>query len=657
MAEKGTKTVKSSTIFHGVIVTSTIDSGSVIGITLPREDKRFFLLGPKDLLHTEAIKVFKESFPLFASSQISYRGQPLLALFGPDREAVIAKSKEIEIDYQLEVDVKPFNHKLTHHPVEYQWGDAEKFFTENTPFVEKSYTDKRVWSGSDTITSVKTYLEDDLLKIEVPTQWPFHVRDSVAALCGRTQKSVVVYPKAHFSPKDENLLHPTLIASIAALATLKSGSTVILSNSSATYKSPVTITRKTALDGKEKPIAEIVDATIDQGAYPLFTQEVVKQLLCGLIPQYPLEAFKAQIHIVESHSPPSHFYGDLGYSSALFSTEAHASALCRYAQINPSNWRLKHYNESKERSDVIESPPIALLRDLIGTTTTESDFSRHYAVHELQRRGRKTLSTFLNYSRGIGIACGAGISGFSSDSPYQNSVKIEVTLDAHNKVVINSSFFPSQKTQHLWKSIIAEELSVEEETIEFIENNTTAMVDTGPEVLSLDVKRAVMMIQECCRVINGKRFQDPLPITESVSARQILSDSIPLFSSENWGTLVIELEINTITLEIEARRVWGRFLFSNPPDIESLQTKIRHIINVTLHECNIVGIRKGETQPIIDIKVDSFGEATYPSSATSALRAMVMAASSAAISQALNCDVNRLPISSEEIIEYIRRKE
>lgn len=657
MADKTVKPNDQDQTIHGIVIRSSVDSGSIIGITPPKQDKRFFLLGPKDIKGENRIEVFGDELPLFASTDISYRGQPIIALFGPDSETVEVKSREIEIDFQLSADVKPYHHKHKHSPIVYRWGDLTSGFEQSASTFERTYVDRRVWTREDTITRVTTWMEDGLLKVQTPTQWPFHVRDTVAEVCGKTKRSVVVYPLPHFSPKDEKLINPSILCAIAALATLRSEKKVQLASRFPTYKSPLTITRKTALDEKGKPIAEEVKAIVDQGAFPLFTAQLFKQVLAGLVPLYALDAFSATVTIVESHMPPSHFFGELGYSSALFSTEAHASALARNRESNPSNWRIKHYIDSPERSGVLETLPVSKMKDLITDTCNVSDFSRHYAVYELQRKSKQAISTFLNYSRGIGMACGAGISGFSINSPLHSAAKISITLDAKNRVLINSSYFASRKTTSLWRSIVAKELSVEKENIVFIEPNTSEMVDTGPEVLSLDVERSVMMISQCCSAIKAKRFQEPLPITESLTAKSALPNiSSPMFSSKNWGCLILELGVNTITLEIEARRVWGRFSFKNVPDIDRLRVKFRHIINTILHECNIIPVHRDGVSPLMDIAVDTLGADSYPSSATSALRAMVMAACSAALSQALNCDATTMPITSEDIIGYIRRE-
>ncbi len=111
-----------------------------------------------------------------------------------------------------------------------------------------------------------------------------------------------------------------------------------------------------------------------------------RQLLAGIIPQYQLQAFSIKVDFQVSNPSPAHFYGDLGYSTAVFSSEAHASAIARETQMNPANWRLKYYTEYHERTAVINTTTYLETRDIIGEFCATSDFARHSAVYELQRR-------------------------------------------------------------------------------------------------------------------------------------------------------------------------------------------------------------------------------------------------------------------------------
>jgi hypothetical protein len=70
MADKTVKPNDQDQTIHGIVIRSSVDSGSIIGITPPKQDKRFFLLGPKDIKGENRIEVFGEELPLFASTDI-----------------------------------------------------------------------------------------------------------------------------------------------------------------------------------------------------------------------------------------------------------------------------------------------------------------------------------------------------------------------------------------------------------------------------------------------------------------------------------------------------------------------------------------------------------------------------------------------------------
>jgi CO/xanthine dehydrogenase Mo-binding subunit len=657
MAEKNSKPVNAKfNMLHGIIIRSTIESGKILGVTLPELDNRFHVIGPRDVKGSNIVRILDDTMPLFTASRISYQGQPLLALFGPDAETVEVKAREIEFDFQLpstDPSIESSSSLRTHSPILYSWGDADQLMKDAAGFVECTYTDNEEKTSEFIVSFVRAIPTDDAITIEVPTQWPHHVRETVSEVCGKPKKKILVVPSPYFSIKDEKLIYPSMLAGIAALATIKSKKPVQIASRFPTYKPKVTIVRKTALDANKKPFAETVTVVVDQGAFPFFSSEMFRHFLAGLIPLYALQAFSVKVNFIASDHPPAHFYGDLGYSSALFSTEAHASALARETQMNPANWRLKYYAEFAERNAMITTPPSAKLRDIIGEIVTQSDFARHSAVYELQRKIKKPLSTFLNYSRGVGIACGVGISGFSSTFSMAQQYSIAITLESNNKVLVNTSFYPSPKVAILWKGLIAKELGLERDNIAFCCTNTSEMIDSGPNVLCQDIERASFMITRCCTAIKSKRFQEPLPITESVFSRSAITNPNVMFSSGSWGVIILELEVNTISLEVEIRQIWCNIAFSQIFDRKLLIGKLRHIIMMSLHECGSVFSYGKNQEPSIKITVTDQAGTTSPGSVDSALRGMILAAYSSALSQALNSEVCSLPVKGDNIIQYV----
>ncbi len=632
---------------HGIIIYSSVEKGSIIGCSKIEEHEPFYLLDSSSITGTNGVRIDQSIIPLLGGYDIKYRGEPIFALFGPSLESVQKRAKSIEIEYQAISADESYALK-EHTPVTYSWGKESVIESGELTTFESSFTFDRQTITKDSPHTVETYLEGDRLIVDAATQWPFHVLDTVAATCGRTKKSICVKSRTYHSGHDETLIRPSIHASIAALATQATEKHVVLHINEPQSCSRIKADRKTYLDASGVPVAESCRIELDQGAYPLFRGELIIQMIGGLMPPYPVKYFTTEFTSVESHLPPTHFYGTLGFREAVFFTEAHVSALARKENKNPSNWRVNHYNDYRQKSAFIKTLPIGDLKDLITSVGKAGDFSRHHAVYEIQSRSGNTLSPFLNYARGIGMACAPGISGFSLKSKLQRDSKISISLD-NNRVIVNSSFYPNMKTRNLWFSVIAEQLSVPLDIIETVPNRTSEMIDTGPEVLSLDVGRSIEMITSICAAIQSKRFLEPLPITESATARSVMPTGSAKFISENWGCLSLELEIDTITLQTYARRVVGRFTFSHVMNADQLSLKFRRVIHETLSTLDIIPVHTNHAPPLIDISVKSSGEGSYPSSATQSVRGMVYAAYVAACSQALGTEVTSLNGSYEEI--------
>lgn len=645
---------------HGIIIRSTIDAGFILKTTLPELDTRFLVVGTKDIPGATSIDVTGDRLDVFASSVIEYHGQPILALFGPDAETIEVKSRDIEVEYQLPgADKSVFKTqtaaKTRLH--EASWGDMVASMATAASVVERTYVDRKERTRESIVKYVRCTPVDRQLRLEMATQWPFFVRNAVAATCAVNLSDVVVVPQPYYTTRDEYMMDSTVMACIAALAALKSKRPVQLGSRYPTCKGAYYITRKTALDVDKKPIAEDIVVMVDQGASPLFTDEMFNQMKAGLVPFYPLQACSVRMESIASEDTPSSFYGDLGYSAAIFSTEAHASALAREAQMNPANWRLKHYADTHERNKVVATLPMAKLKDLIAEVGAASDFSRHSAVYGLQRRIKNPMSIFLNYSRGIALACAPGLYGLSADFPSLGRFSISVKLDTNNRVTVNTSHYPSEEVGPLWRKLIVRELGVDPASVSMLEGDTSNLNDSGPTVLLEDVTRASTMLLTCCRAIKARRFKDPLPIVETTTVQDILGQSGSSFTSGYWGAMAMELEVDTVNLQVEIRHIWCNLSFANALDKDSLEGSCRQTIISAVRGCQGVFSHKKGRETEIDLKIEDQGLPTAPTSANQALKGMVMACFTSALCQALNNEVATLPITGDDIVAYIRRNE
>jgi len=98
-------------------------------------------------------------------------------------------------------------------------------------------------------------------------------------------------------------------------------------------------------------------------------------------------------------------------------------------------------------------------------------------------------------------------------------------------------------------------------------------------------------------------------------------------------------------------------LFSQVFDKKVLIARLRHIIMLSLEECGAMFSSVRENSPALVVTVDEQAGAVIPGSTDSALRGMILAAYSSALSQALNSEVNTLPVKGDDIIGFMRKIE
>ncbi|NMA22112.1 MAG: molybdopterin-dependent oxidoreductase [Spirochaetales bacterium] len=642
-------------LLHGIIIRSTVESGKIQHITLPELDSRFVVIAPRDIGGTNRVRALANSMPLLTSSTISYKGQPIIALFGPDNESTRLAARAVTIEYeepeQEETEAEQAHHSGT--PYTYSFGSLEEVTArEGLKILERTYEYGSLGQPTSTLSKITTEYDGQQLYISTPTQWPHHVRDTVSDVTGIPKRRVLVDCQSLHSPYDEMLITPSVYAAITALAAIKGSSTAQLLGVIESRHPEMQVIRKSWYSEDGKVHAEKIKVTVDQGSALFFSDEMANHLIAGLTPIYELDAISISITFTTSNRHPAHFFGDLGYSDSLSSTEAHYNVLSKLSGYNPATWRLKHTGDEHAHALTIKTERSAKLKQLVEEVSQNSDYLRKHAAYEMQAQMKVKLSTFLNYSRGIGLACAAGISGFSSECKQLVQQAVQITLNPNDKVEVNTSLPSDGASAQLWKKIISEELSVEEADISFI-SDCSQVIDSGPAVLSAAVGCMPYQIKRACDLIKDKRFVQPLPIVESVLSSRQSGPTVALFTSNTWVVIALELEIDTILLEPIVRSIWVSISIPKPQNEQIIYTKARRSIVRALREAG--GNLTKRTVPTIEINITSDGE-QLTSSIASAVRAAVASAFLSAVEQALGTAITKLPVDGNVILAALKGK-
>lgn len=626
----------------GIVITSSIRYGTIKSIELPPNSGDFIIVDASDVRATNRVRIVDNYLPVFADKQVSYKGQPIMAVFAPDYESLIFFSQELKIEYEA----KDIGEAESYgSPIIYSYGDnaMEASSKEGLMKVESSYLNKPYHLRSSSLLRVNAAFSGDSLQITTPTQWPMHVRDTVATAMELPKSQVHVENVDYYAPNDELLTLPSFLSVIAALGARKSGKRVQVRASYETYKPLIQIKRTTWLSSEGVLEAEIINAFVDMGFCPVFSVEFSEHLASGLAPFYPVKAVSISVSIQKSHYYPSSFFGDIGYPAGIASTELHYCQVALALKQIPLNWKKSAFTLKSYGAKVIRTADASRAKEVVDDVCQRSDYIRKFTAYSAQKQGN--WDSLFSVPRGVGFAAGPAVSGFSNHFQYLDQYSIKVRLEAGDKAYIETSFTPSQSVSQLWSDMVSSVFKIKSSNVKIEQSELN---DSGPDVLSSDISRIPRLIKMACDDIASRRFKDPLPLTSTVYASS--DPSGPVFTSASWVAVVVDLSIDQVLLVPKVRKITATLFAGRVFDQDLLKQKIRRAITLTLMS---IGSRPDENMAI-DIKLIAGEGGGEADSMNQAIKGLLIGAFSSAMCQALGACIAENPINSQTIFQIMK---
>jgi CO/xanthine dehydrogenase Mo-binding subunit len=417
------------------------------------------------------------------------------------------------------------------------------------------------------------------LLIHTATQWPFHVRSSIAQALNINPGAILVEALKDRFALDGKLWYPSLVACHAALGSWLTEKPVriLLTREEDFRYSPkrtaVEIRISSALDEQGRVLATEVRALTDSGAQAVFADEILDRVCLGALGAYQNGGITISASAVKTNLPPQGPFGGFGLSQGFFAMERHASRIADSLAMDPAEWR-KLNSLGRQKNLIIgavakNSPRLDVLLD---TAASMSDYHRKWASYELLRKrrrnpGEREIPDFSNTSRealrGIGIACAYQGSGFMYHGADRGNYSVEATLDKDGVLEIRSSIAGAHDgIFDTWRAIAMDTLSLEADEIRIVSSGNK-IPDSGPDTLSRDMTVLTRLVEGACGNIKKQRFRDPLPITVRRSYRPARAQSWDgrlfdpqAFSQLGWGAAVVEVEIYPLDYTPKIRGVW-----------------------------------------------------------------------------------------------------
>lgn len=630
----------------GILIRAEEGAMRIGEIKKPETDSRYLFLTADDFSDRCSIPVGDSVYPLMAKGRTAFPGDIVLALFAPDYESAELMRRDLSIEYVKEEN--PEEEKQETPPdLEYGWGefspqedDEKKYRT-----TESEFSLSHVVQPSYIRYTVTAWMDNANLHIEAPCEWMELVRVAVESTTGYPGKNIHIHPSPYTAKHDEYFITPAVLASIAAMATIKTGLPSELRDETIYSRPGIQVRRSTITDEEGKPLSETVSMSVDMGACPVFPEEYQRQAMAGLIPPYSLKEFKGTVSIQCSGRYPAAFAGSLGYSEAVASTEYHISKLAEDASLTPYLYRETMEREKRKFTDYLPGFELEEQKKTARKAVQMSTYERKWSANTFQKRD----FGLLGYIRGIGMASAAGVSGFSTAFSKKTRFSAVMTYTQKGNITVNTSAISHPGIMRRWRKIISDRICPEHpERVIFLDYNPET-VDTGPDVLSRIIASFTPQLDSAAKNLAVLKESEALPVSLRFDAENTYYPCE--FENAGYGTAVCEVMISESDYIPVITELWASFSFPDILDETTLLGSVKRAFLLSLTE-NGVTIPPGFR---MHIDITSTGTEGPVASVGGLVKALTEGALANALYQAGGARAAILPASAEKLEKALRK--
>jgi CO/xanthine dehydrogenase Mo-binding subunit len=565
-------------MLYAMTIRSPVAKGRLKAIECPKLPGSYALIRAEDIPGRNSLD--NSGMPVLAADQLSYIGEPVALLLGPNKNTLEEYIQQCSVIVEEEEPVfstAEANAAMIAAQRDTRMGDPETAFAQASSVVRGSYSSgiQEHWYAEP--LGAVSWPNDKALVVCTATQWPFHVRHSVAQALGLSASVVQVMPSVTGLHMDGKFWYPSLVSCHAALGSWLTKKPVRLTltrreDFSFTPKRCATdISIASALDASGSVTGIEINATVNLGAYAVNADEILDHVNLGILGVYKTKNFRFKGVAVRTNIPPQGPFAGFGLAQGFFARECHVSHLADGQRKDPAKWR----KENVLKTGLQSKEPVPA-EQLLDVAAKMSDYSRKWESYELLRLSRKHTDSGQRSPdsqsavrmvkgeslRGIGIAAGYQANGLLHIGRDKGSYTIDLTLDKEGILEIKTSMANSgMDCRNMWAGIASKILSLDPEAVQI--NCDGNYPDSGPSTVSRSASVIAKLIEQACDSIRKKRLRDPLPISVRKIIRTQKTSPLETGISEYYGLIrpscavaVVEIEINPIEFLPQIRGVW-----------------------------------------------------------------------------------------------------
>ena len=705
---------------YAALVRSPAPAGKIKSVSIQELPEGYTLYSSRDIPGTKTITANKCVIKIFGYGNVSYSGEPVGIIFGPDEEKVLQLLDSVNITFDVEnlesalnnvinkqtddaSNFKEFVEQINEMPsldavidkshveentdvivasrevkyglydkLELAQADTKLFenaeFTSTDTWKEKLLTPK--WQETE---GAFAYTEGDKIHVFAPTRWISFTQKSVASALGIDEGQVYIHKTKTAGIYPSGLARTTQLAvqiAVASWLAKKPVKLVLSQFEQENYMVPgvlTEITYRTALDKDGHFTALKILIDIDIGCSNPFAQEITDRIAIAAASYYKPENLYISAKAHSSKNPPTSISMQIIESQAFFAIENEIQKISNQSKIFPDELRLLNAQsevektKTKSKSKVKEFPfsiPTGDIQSVIQTALKQSDFNRKYAsfhMEAIDRAEKDSKPFFALPLRGIGLATAYIPSGYYGQSGFTNDTKLEVTLNADEKLTIHT-IKPSEVIQDIWKTSASEILQIPKQNIQINSDFAYDQIPEQPEDSYSSISIMNELVKKCCTDIQKKRFHQPLPITAKrggTLTQKTKWDKDKFcgtpFYTTSFITTVVEVELDTYTYNEKIKGIWVTVdcgeLFDEAAALRTIRLEIQQELTMLV---------KGKTVSCDAININFIQSENRSGQVGGLIHNSLPAAFSSALSLALTTQLTEIPCTEDLLFQLIR---
>ncbi|MGD9938562.1 MAG: xanthine dehydrogenase family protein molybdopterin-binding subunit [Clostridia bacterium] len=549
---------------HVATIRSPVSKGVIKSINIPHLPRDYRSFTAEDFPGSPDIQLFGVSIPILAPGRVSYRGQPIALIAGPDRQRVAEAVRLTRLVIEEEPAVFGFetwDSSRIAASSELQGGDVDGALGKAELVVERDFRLGAHYHYYPETHRAYAVFDYDKLKIHSSTQWPFQVRQAVARSLAVKDEEVVVLPVMTGPHLDGKLWYPSLIACQVALVAMLCGKPAVLILSRfedfmyTTKRAPVLASYRVGMDNEGHLLAMDVRIAINVGAHSPLAEELAARSALLASGVYSCLNFRVSARSINTNLPPMDAYAGMGSSTTFFGMERMARDCAAALDMDPNEWRIMNLASRGDpgagRFLKKNIPYDEVVQPLLRT----SDYPRKRSAYELLRKRRADPGMPPGF--GIGLAFGFQSSGGLSGGPGMETATIEAELS--KSLTIRTSSVPgSIETIDIWKRLAADTIGIDPSLVQVESVGTDRVPDAGPSTMSRNIGIITKLVTGACEGIRTRRFREALPITVRKSYRPRLqkAEIVSPMDGATWAGAVVETGMDPISLRPQILGIW-----------------------------------------------------------------------------------------------------